>query len=104
MKVVASINENVVLCEVHTDEIGRLHGVSGRYDSKWVNAWTKVGTEHDMAGAFKAVDTLRGFDAAQFRYMKQRIDTMTEAFESVKIAYEKLTLLDTLKEAGTEEK
>lgn len=104
MKVVASINDNTVLCEVTTDEIGRLHGVSGRYDNKWENVWVKVGSEHDMVAAFKAVDTLRGFDASQFRYMQQRIDTMTEAFTNVKTAYEKLTLLDTLAQAGTEEK
>jgi hypothetical protein len=96
MKVIAQINENTVLCEVAVNEIGRLHGVSGRYDSAWNKVWVSVGAEHDMTSAFAAVDTLRGFDAAQFRYVKQRIDDMSDQFEKVKTAYEKLTLFDKL--------
>lgn len=100
MKVVASINDNMVLCEVSQNEIARLHGVASRYDSQWNAVWLKVGAEHDMLPAFIAVDTMRGFDASHIKYMQQRIDTMNEAFAKVKEAYEKLTLLDTLKEAG----
>ena len=104
MKVVASINDNMVLCEVSQAEIARLHGVPNRYDKDWNRMWFTVGFEHDMVEAFKAVDTLRGFDAAQFYYVQTRMETMMREFEAVKEAYEKLTLLDTLKEAGTEEK
>lgn len=100
MKVVASISDDKVLCEVSQNEIARLRGVSSRYDKEWQSVWLKVGAEHDMISAFIAVDTVRGFDASHIRYMQQRIDTMTEAFAKVKEAYEKLTLFDTLKEAG----
>ena len=56
-----------------------------------------------MVEAFKAVDTLRGFEKAQFYYVQNKMETMMREFEAVKEAYEKLTLFDTLKEAGTEE-
>lgn len=100
MKVVASINDNMVLCEVSQNEIARLHGVASRYDSQWNAVWLKVGSEHDMLSAFTATDAIRGFDASHIQTMQKRIETMTEAFEKVKEAYEKLTLFDTLKEAG----
>ena len=103
MKVIAQINDNMVLCEVSQNEIARLHGVPSRYDKEWDTAWLKVGAEHDMISAFIAVDTVRGFDSSHIRYMQQRIDTLTEAFEKVKEAYEKLTLFDTLKEIKPEE-
>ena len=102
MKVIAQINDNMVLCEVSQAEIARLHGCTSRYDKEWNNNWTHVGSEHNLVEAFKALDTLRSFDGAQLRYMEQRIKGMNEAFDLVKESYEKLTLLDTLKEAGTE--
>ena len=104
MKVVASINDNMVLCEVSQAEIARLHGVSNKYDKDWNRVWLTVGFEHDMVEAFKAVETLRGFDKAQFYYVQSKMETMMREFEAVKEAYEKLTLLDTLKEIGTEKK
>jgi hypothetical protein len=103
MKVVASINDNMVLCEVSQAEIARLHGVASHYDKDWNRVWLTVGFEHDMVEAFKAVDTLRGFDKAQFHYVQSRMETMMQEFGAVKEAYEKLTLFDTLKEVKTEE-
>lgn len=101
MKVIAKISDSVVLCEVTTSEIGKLHGTGGPYDKAWSNRWIDVGAEHDMAGAFKAVDSIRSFDRSQLKYLKDRIDGMTQEYDRILDAYEKLTLLDTLKEAGS---
>lgn len=103
MKVIAQITQDLIMCEVSSVEIARLHGASGRYDKAWQEHWIRVGAEHDMAGAFKAVDAIRGFDKSQLKYLKDRIDVMAKEYNSILQAYEKLMLFDTLKEAGTEE-
>lgn len=103
MKVIAKISDAVVLCEVTVGEIGRLKGVSGPYDKEWDKKWVDVGAEHDMASAFRTLDSLRGFDKDQLYYVKQRIDTMNESYQKIVDAYEKLALFDTLKEAGDKE-
>lgn len=103
MKVIAQIDSTKVLCEVHVDEIGKLHGTSGPYDKAWDNSWTKVGAEHNLASAFRTLETLRGFDVSQLKYLKSRINDVSKAYDSVADAYEKLMLLDTLKEINSEE-
>ena len=98
MKVIAKISDSVVLCEVTTSEIGKLHGTGGPYDKAWSSRWLDVGAEHDMVGAFKAVDAIRSFDKSQLKYRKDRIDGMTKEYASILEAYEKLTLFDKLSE------
>lgn len=104
MKVIAKISETVLLCEVSTSEIGKLHGTSGPYDKEWQRAWVEVGAEHDMTSAFKAVDAIRSFDKSQLKYLKDRIDGMTKEYASILEAYEKLTLFDKLSEQTGEPK
>ena len=104
MKVIAQIDSTKVLCEVHVNEIGRLYETSGPYDSKWDKTWVNVGREHDLTSAYHAVDTLRAFDHKQLHYLKQKMNDMTTSYDQIVTAYEKLMLLDTLKEAGTEKK
>jgi hypothetical protein len=84
------------MCEVSSVEIAKLHGATGRYDKAWDEHWIRVGTEHDMIDAFKAVDAIRGFDNAQLKYLKSRIDDMTKEYDAILQAYEKLTLFDKL--------
>ena len=55
MKVIAQITQDLIMCEVSSWEIARLHGATGRYDKGWQEHWIRVGTEHDMVAAFKAV-------------------------------------------------
>jgi iron uptake system EfeUOB component EfeO/EfeM len=98
MKVIAKISDTVLLCEVSTSEIGKLHGTGGPYDKEWQRAWVDVGAEHDMTGAFKAVDAIRSFDRSQLKYLKDRIDVMVKEYDSILQAYEKLTLFDKLSE------
>ena len=98
MKVIAKISDNVLLCEVTTGEIGKLHGTGGPYDKEWNKSWIDVGAEHDMLGAFKAVDALRSFDKNQFKYLKDRMDSMAREYKEIVQAYEKLTLFDKLSE------
>ena len=98
MKVIAQITQDLIMCEVSSAEIAKLHGASGRYDKAWDESWIRVGTEHDMLGAFKAVEAIRGFDKAQLKYLKGRIDDMTKEYDSILQAYEKLTLFDKLSE------
>lgn len=102
MKVIAQIDSTKVLCEVHVDEIGKLHGVSGLYDKAWDNSWIKVGAEHNLASAFRTLETLRGFDVSQLKYLKSQLDGVNKAYDAVTDAYEKLMLLDTLKTTGNE--
>jgi hypothetical protein len=104
MKVIAQIDSDKVLCEVSASEIGRLYNTTGPYDSKWEKNWINVGRVHDLQSAYHAVDTLRSFDEKRLRYLKQQIDQMTQSYDQIVTAYEKLMLFDTLKEAGTEEK
>lgn len=96
MKVIAQVDSSKVLCEVSHAEIAKLYGVSGPYDKAWDSAWVKVGAEHDMAAAFKALESLRGFDSSQLKYVQNRMETMMREFTDIKDAYEKLMLLDTL--------
>ena len=98
MKVIAKISDTVLLCEVSTSEIGKLHGTSGPYDKAWNRAWVEVGAEHDMTGAFKAADAIRSFDRNQLKYLKDRIDVMSKEYDKILEAYEKLTLFDKLSE------
>jgi hypothetical protein len=49
-----------------------------------------------MAAAFKALESLRGFDSSQLKYLQSRMDSMMSEFTDIKEAYEKLMLLDTL--------
>lgn len=100
MKVIAQITQDRIMCEVSSGEIARLHGASGRYDKEWQEVWISVGAEHDMVGAFKAVDAIRSFDKSQLKYLKDRIDVMTKEYATIVEAYEKLTLFDTLEQAG----
>ena len=102
MKVIAKISDTVLLCEVHVSEIGKLHGTGGPYDKEWQRAWVEVGAEHDMLGAFKAADAIRSFDKNQLKYLKDRIDVMSKEYDKILEAYEKLTLFDTLEQAGEE--
>lgn len=102
MKVIAKVNEHTVLCEVSVTEIGRLQNCSGPYDKAWSNKWLDVGTEHDLKRAFDTMDALRGFDARHLKYVQDRMVSMAKGFEEVREAYEKLMLLDVLKEAGKE--
>ena len=104
MKVIAQITQDLIMCEVSSWEIARLHGATGRYDKEWQEHWIRVGTEHDMVAAFKAVDAIRGFDKAHLKYLKDRIDVMTKEYTTILEAYDKLMLFDTLKEVGVEEK
>jgi hypothetical protein len=96
MKVIAQITQDLIMCEVSSVEIAKLHGASSRYDKAWDESWIRVGTEHDMAGAFNAVDAIRSFDRSQLKYLKDRIDSMTKEYDSILQAYEKLTLFDKL--------
>ena len=98
MKVIAKISDSVLLCEVSTGEIGKLHGTGGPYDKEWQRAWVEVGAEHDMLGAFKAADAIRSFDKNQLKYLKDRIDVMSKEYDNILQAYEKLTLFDKLSE------
>jgi len=98
MKVIAQITQDRIMCEVSSAEIARLHGASGRYDKEWHEHWISVGAEHDMTGAFKAVDAIRGFDKSQLKYLKDRIDVMAKEYNTILEAYEKLTLFDKLSE------
>jgi hypothetical protein len=100
MKVIAKISDSVVLCEVTTSEIGKLHGTGGPYDKAWSNRWTDVGAEHDMVEAFKAVDALRSFDRYQLKRLKDQMDSMAREYHSIAETYEKLMLFDTLEHAG----
>jgi hypothetical protein len=86
------------MCEVSSAEIARLRGCTSTYDKAWDASFLKVGTEHDMTGAFKAVDAIRSFDKSQLKYLKDRIDTMTKEYDNILQAYEKLTLFDKLSE------
>lgn len=103
MKVIAQITQDLIMCEVSSWEIARLHGAASRYDKGWQEHWIRVGTEHDMVAAFKAVDAIRGFDKAQLKYLKDRIDVMTKEYTTILEAYDRLMLFDTLKEVGVEE-
>ena len=96
MKVIAQVTQDVILCEVSSMEIARLHGANGRYDNSWQEHWIRVGAEHDMVEAFKAVDALRSFDKNQFKYLKDRMDSMAREYKEIVQAYEKLTLFDKL--------
>lgn len=102
MKVIAQVTQDVILCEVSSVEIARLHGTSGRYDKGWQEHWIRVGAEHDMVEAFKAVDALRSFDRFQLKRLKDQMDSMAREYHSIAETYEKLMLFDTLEHAGEE--
>jgi len=101
MKVIAQITQDLIMCEVSSVEIAKLHGASSRYDKAWNEHWIRVGSEHDMTAAFNAVDAIRSFDRSQLKYLKDRIDGMTKEYDSILEAYEKLTLFDKLSEDST---
>jgi hypothetical protein len=98
MKVIAKVSDDKVLCEVSTIEIARLRNCTSTSDKNWSYQWVTVGTEHDLAQAFRTLDTLRTFDPSQLKHVKYNIDAMNAQFEKIKETYEKLMLLDTLKE------
>jgi len=98
MKVIAQITQDLIMCEVSSVEIARLHGASGRYDKSWQEHWIRVGAEHDMVEAYKAVDALRSFDKYQLKQLKDRMDVMAKEYDRITEAYNKLMLFDKLSE------
>ena len=100
MKIIAQINDGLVLCEVSSTEIARLHGAGSTYDSTFQKGWLNVGTEHDLAKAINTLDAMRKFDEKELNHLKHYIEVAMKSYEQILDQYHKVMLFDTLKNIG----
>ena len=100
MKIIAQINDGMVLCEVSSTEIAQLHGASSVYDSTFQRDWLRVGTEHDLAKAINTLDAMRKFDEKELNRVKSYIEDAMKTYEQILDQYHKVMLFDTLKNIG----
>jgi hypothetical protein len=98
MKIVATMDNNKVLCTVTADEIARLHGYKTTYDKGWnPDRNMAIGNEIELIKAFESLDTLRSLDKDQITRVNSEIKRLQQSLTNVVEAHQKLMLLDVIK-------
>ena len=103
MKIIAKVNESMLLCEVSATEIAKLHGCENTYDRDYDKRWIEVGQELRLDYAIEALKSMRSFDYLQMANVKTRLVGLLNDYDKMVEEYQKVTLFDKLKNAGKEE-
>lgn len=98
MKIIATVNELNVLCEVSKADLAKLTGYESVYDEAFKRNVCIVGTEIDLSGGFATLDKVRNFDKSHITQVINRLESATDQMKSIQNTISKLTIFDTLSE------
>jgi hypothetical protein len=96
MKVIASLGDGKVLCEVTTQELAHLNGLTSTYDSNWNQSFASIGAVVEVDKAVKILNTVRSFDKEQLKRIASYLEDSTKIIKQVQEVTTALTLFDTL--------
>lgn len=86
MKIIANMENSKYLCELDYQELRKIS-----------NKLPKVGEEYELTSVFDALETLDNLSKRNLSYLGSSIDKLKETYETVANTYQKLMLLEQIK-------
>jgi hypothetical protein len=96
MKVIATLNDDKVLCEISMSEIAQLKGMNSIYDNAWSKDMAKIGSEIDISAGVSALAAIRTLDRSKLDSLQRDLKTALSLIEQTRETADALTFFDTL--------
>jgi hypothetical protein len=96
MKVIATLNDDKVLCEISMSEIAQLKGMNSIYDNAWSKDMAKIGSEIDISAGVSALAAIRTLDRSKLDSLQRDLKTALRLIEQTRETADALTFFDKL--------